>query len=96
MPEGTTTSNIAGLISNADLETPIEGALVVLQCECLEGSLETTTNAQGAYSFKDLPEGNYTVQALAGSGNVSRMVRVSSPVRARVDMRMSDEPRVVT
>lgn len=66
---------IAGVVSDKEGE-PIESALVVLQCECLRGTLERTTNARGIYVFRDLPNGVYTIQVLSGHANVSKTVEL--------------------
>lgn len=96
MPPGSTTSNIVGIVQEVEQQQPAEGALVVLECDCLPETRETTTNEQGAYSFKELPEGKYVVRVLYGTADVQRHVQISSTVRARVDVRVSDIPVVVT
>jgi hypothetical protein len=82
---------LQGFVSDSKTGQPIAGALVILQCNCLEGQRELQTNPEGLYSFRDLPPGKYTVQALAGQGNVSRIVDLAPDIRVRADIRL--DPR---
>jgi len=67
---------ISGTIVNSKTEQPIEGALVILQCACLQGARETQTNARGLYAFRGLPAGVYTVQVLVGQADVAKIVEL--------------------
>ncbi len=64
---------IKGVVLDKNTKEPIEGAIVVLQCACLSGQVEVNTNARGIYSFRDLPQGRYTIQVLYGKANVSKV-----------------------
>jgi hypothetical protein len=63
---------ISGVVTNSRTKQPVSGALVILQCACLQGARETQTNDNGLYAFRDLPPGTYTVQVLAGDADVSK------------------------
>jgi len=63
----TGTARIRGHVYAADSGAPLRRAQVRLNSpEIREGRL-TTTDAQGAYEFKDLPAGRYTINANKGS-----------------------------
>ena len=88
--------SIAGLVTEGSARTPRPGALVVLSCACLPETRETSTNAQGAFGFRNLPPGTYTVQVLSAHDDVSKVVVVGATERARVRFSLSDEPLVIT
>ncbi|MEM6996575.1 MAG: carboxypeptidase-like regulatory domain-containing protein [Myxococcota bacterium] len=67
---------IRGVVRHPTGRQPIEGALVILQCSCLQEARETMTNSAGMYRFKHLPAGTYTVQVLSGTADVSKVVRL--------------------
>lgn len=67
------TGRISGTVIHSETREPIANALVVLQCTCLAGSRETTTDPRGRYAFARLPPGTYTVQVLAGQADVSKV-----------------------
>ncbi len=68
---------ISGVVSNSkEGGKAIPGALVILQCTCLQGQRETQTNADGLYSFRNLPQGRFTVQVLFGEANVNKSMDV--------------------
>jgi Carboxypeptidase regulatory-like domain len=58
------TYGIAGQVISAKTGGPIEGALVVVECTCLDGDRETFTDANGRYRFRALPAGAYMVTVL--------------------------------
>ncbi len=64
--------SIGGAVTDKNTGERIGDAIVVLQCACLQGTLETNTNADGIYIFKNLPTGTYTVQVLHGQADVSK------------------------
>ncbi len=67
---------IKGVVTNPKNKAKVGDALVVLQCSCLQGTRETRTNADGLYSFKNLPPGNYTIQVLTGQADVTKIVNL--------------------
>ncbi len=67
-------ATISGRVVNQRTKEPIAKALVILQCTCLRGARETMTNEDGLYAFKGLPAGTYTIQVLAGTADVSKVV----------------------
>ena len=64
---------LRGVVLDAQTGKATAGALVVIQCVCLQGQREVLTNNDGLYNFEDLPPGLYTVQALYQDGNVSKV-----------------------
>ncbi|MGH1340163.1 MAG: DUF4349 domain-containing protein [Nannocystales bacterium] len=73
---GSDIGSISGVVTNADTGERMPNALVVLQCNCLKGARETTTNANGIYAFRDLPTGTFTIQVLAGQADVSKVTEL--------------------
>lgn len=55
---------ISGVVTKRDGQEPVEGAIVVVQCSCLNEEVSVLTNARGIYRLSGLPAGVYTVQAL--------------------------------
>jgi hypothetical protein len=53
------------------------------------------TNADGIYSFRDLPPGKYSVQVLFGQANVNRSFELAMRVRARADFRVAPEDKFI-
>jgi hypothetical protein len=65
---------IQGVIRSRRDDEPLKGALVVLECTCLEATLEASTNEQGRYHFGGLPPGTYTIRVLKGEAAVAKIV----------------------
>ncbi len=76
---------INGVVTNAKTREKLKGALVVLQCTCLQGSRETTTNDSGLYAFKELPPGTYTIQVLVGQADVSKVATLPRAAKFRAN-----------
>jgi len=76
---------ISGVIRHPKTKERIPNAIVVLQCTCLQGLQETTTNAEGLYAFKDLPPGTYTVQVLIGQADESKVATLPRGAKFRAD-----------
>lgn len=88
VPEGATGSQIVGLVVDKESGDALEGALVVIQCSCLQGTRETQSTADGLYAFRDLPPGDYTVQAYHGKGDVSQNLTLGEKQRVRLRFRI--------
>ncbi len=84
-------SVISGVVKNSKSGEAIENAIVVLQCACLAGQQERMTNARGIYSFTDLPQGNYTIQVLAGKANVSKITQLPRGAKFRANFNLNPE-----
>jgi hypothetical protein len=65
-PEKTGTAVIKGHVVAADTGRPLRRAQVRLTSTALRGGRLTTTDAEGAYEFKELPAGRYTLFASKG------------------------------
>jgi hypothetical protein len=76
---------ISGVVTDAKTGDKISGALVILQCSCLQGQREVQTNADGLYSFRNLPQGKYTVQVLFGQANVNKSMDVPPGAKFRAN-----------
>lgn len=79
-------SVIDGVVRHSETREPIDQALVVLQCSCLEQTLERATNSRGGYQFAGLVPGMYTVNVLSGQADVSKMITLGPAAHARVDV----------
>ena len=69
----TESGSIWGSVTNTETGERIVDAVVVLQCTCLSGPRETTTNEKGLYAFRGLPTGTFTIEVLTGITNVSKV-----------------------
>lgn len=92
--EGTTT--IKGDVLDSETDEPLQGALLVLRCDCFAGEREMQTNANGVFAFRDLPAGTYEVQVLHGNSESTKSVRMRSDQTIRLRFVLSKEPYVVT
>ncbi|MBX7079450.1 MAG: carboxypeptidase regulatory-like domain-containing protein [Nannocystaceae bacterium] len=63
---------IRGVVRHEKTKQPLVGALVIVECTCLQGSRETMTDASGLYAVRDLPQGPYRVTVLSGDGKVEK------------------------
>ena len=88
-------ATIAGAVTHEKTGRPIEGALVIVQCTCLQAPRETTTNADGLYTLRDLPPGRYTVQVLFQDANVNKTLEVPAGAKLRTNFRLDPEFRFV-
>ncbi len=90
-------SELRGIVYNRDNGAPLPNTLVVLTCTCLSAVRETQTNDNGLYRFKDLPPGEYTVQLLAGRGDVTVQLKIDKGARAMLRTKLDpSEPNIVT
>nr|MCH9685405.1 carboxypeptidase-like regulatory domain-containing protein [Deltaproteobacteria bacterium] len=86
---------ILGVVRQSDTNEWISGALIVVQCTCLPQARETTTNAQGVFAINGLPAGKYTVQVLAGRGDISRVIDLPQGKQARLNMAMRPDQEFI-
>ncbi len=87
-PDGSVRAILLGSVTDEDNGDAIRGASILLRCSCIQGTRETTTNADGLYSFRDLPEGEYTLRVLYGHADERLLVSLKTAVRSRVDLRI--------
>ena len=78
-------ATISGVVTDQKTGEKIAGALVIVQCSCLQGQREVTTNADGLYTFRNLPQGKYTVQVLFGQANVNKSMDVPAGAKFRAN-----------
>ncbi|MCH9688304.1 MAG: AgmX/PglI C-terminal domain-containing protein [Deltaproteobacteria bacterium] len=92
------TGSIGGTVIHAARRTALEGALVILQCDCLSSPRETRTDADGRYAFGALPTGRYTVQPLVGQSDASKIVKLQKGQRITASFAIDpdDEVRLIT
>jgi hypothetical protein len=91
-----TTVVLQGVVRDQNSGEPIAGALVVVQCACLQGAVEATTDAAGLYNLRNLPPGNYTVQVLAGQTMFTEALS-AAPGVSRLDFKVdAASGRIVT
>jgi hypothetical protein len=76
---------ISGVVTNSKTKEKIKGALIVLQCTCLQGTRESQTNESGLYAFRDLPPGTYTIQVLVGQADVSKVTTLPRGAKFRAN-----------
>ena len=81
-------ASIAVLVLDDDGE-PIVGAHVFLLCHCMDEPVERTTNQYGVAGFRNAPAGRYTVQAMAGHGDVTVVVDLPDKTVANVRIHVS-------
>jgi Carboxypeptidase regulatory-like domain len=65
-------SAIAGAVVDAHTKAPLRGALVYIDCTCLQARIEATTNDSGFYVVRNLPSGPYRVTVIKGQANVEK------------------------
>ncbi|HEY8378860.1 MAG TPA: carboxypeptidase-like regulatory domain-containing protein, partial [Nannocystis sp.] len=86
---------LAGAVRDARTGAPVEGALVILQCSCLQGQQTAETGESGLFAFRDLPPGLYTVQVVHQQADVSKIVDVGPGAKLRVDFQLDPGARMV-
>ncbi len=74
---------IVGIVVDKSTGGEIEGALVLLQCACIQGTREASTDGLGRFRFTELPPGNYTVQVLYGEANSAQVTELPRGARFR-------------
>ncbi len=82
---------ISGVVSDTKTGEKIGGALVILQCTCLQGQREVQTNADGQYSLRNLRQGKYTVQVLFGQANVNKSMDVPPGSKFRANFSIDSD-----
>ncbi|NVB40200.1 TonB-dependent receptor [Pseudenhygromyxa sp. WMMC2535] len=85
-----------GVVENSITGEPLEYALVILQCSCLDGPQERQTSATGVYSFTGLPPGSYTIQVLSGRADVSKIAQLPSGARFRANFSLDPKQSEIT
>ncbi|HEY8379329.1 MAG TPA: TonB-dependent receptor [Nannocystis sp.] len=79
---------ISGVVTDQNTGQKIAGALVIIQCTCLQGAREVMTNADGLYTFRNLPQGKYTVQVLYQDANVNKTMDVPPGAKMRANFQI--------
>jgi hypothetical protein len=87
--QGTQMGSLSGTVSSTD-GASLPGVTVTVTSPALQGERSTVSDASGAYSFRNLPPGNYKVRfTLAGFGTVDKAVSVTLSGFAVADTAMS-------
>ncbi|MFY0533215.1 carboxypeptidase regulatory-like domain-containing protein [Nannocystis pusilla] len=86
-------SQLVGVVRDRTTGHAVPAALVIIQCTCLAGAREMVSNDGGAFGFRDLPPGKYTVQVLFGYANVNRTIELAPATRMRTDFRIDPDER---
>jgi len=92
--EAASNGTISGVVTNAKTKKPQPGALVILQCVCMQGKRETQTNEEGLYAFRELPPGTYTVQVLAGQSDISKKTELPRGGRLRANFLIDPDDEI--
>ena len=71
----TRTGKIAGVVRDRSGKA-VENALVILECSCLQRTVQARTNANGLYVFTKLPPGVYTVQVVHKESRVNKVIKL--------------------
>ncbi|MCH9679955.1 MAG: carboxypeptidase-like regulatory domain-containing protein [Deltaproteobacteria bacterium] len=87
------TSNISGVVVDSKTNEVVPNALVILQSSALREMIETQTNGNGIYAFRDLPPATYTVQVLTGHADVSKIAVLPADSRFRANFRVDTTNR---
>lgn len=91
-PSPTTDSGaISGAVGHSETREPIPGAIVVLQCTCMEGPREAITNHRGLYVFRDVPPGQHTVRVLSGQADVTKTFSLPAGARFRANFSLDPD-----
>ena len=85
---------LSGVVTHANTGKRIPGALVILQCNCLQGTREFTTTQNGLYAFKALPPGTYTIQVLKGGADISKVVTVPRSAKFRANFKIDPDDEI--
>ena len=83
--------SISGVVTDMNNREKIEGAVVILQCSCLQGNRETMTNADGIYAFRNLPTGAYTIQVLYAQADMAKVTTL--PRGKKINANFSIDPK---
>ncbi|MEZ4450455.1 MAG: TonB-dependent receptor [Nannocystaceae bacterium] len=90
---------ISGVVKDSKSGEPMEGLLVVLQCDCLQGERRTETSADGIYAFRGLPQGKFMVQVFTLRGDQAKVVELGPDARFEASFKVDPEEdgsRIIT
>jgi iron complex outermembrane recepter protein len=103
MPLAAQSSSAAGALTGTVLDprgVPLPGAAVVLRNESTNAIQKMTTDAQGKYSFANVPSGKYTIEVDAPGFNTSKIVgqqvATGQPLDVPVTLEMGNASEQVT
>lgn len=92
-PDAVKLGSIAGQVVDPKTAEPVEGAVVVLTSTALRSNGELATDADGRYSFAELPPGSYTIYVLTGMNEAERVVALHCGASVQADIEISPESR---
>ncbi len=96
IPEGSEWPVLAGVVQDKASGDRLKGALVVIQCDCMQDSRETATDAEGIYKFHDLPSGEYRILLVYKTDGARRDIVIRPGVLTRVNFRIDLDPDSIT
>jgi hypothetical protein len=79
---------LIGIIRNLETQEPLEGAIVIVTGDKLQGERSMMTDASGAYRIPDLPPGIYEVTVVYGQAKRKQKVELRAGNTSRLDFRM--------
>lgn len=88
---GVTKGRIEGVVRDVQTDAPVEGAKLVLHCDCLPAPRELATATDGAYAFTGLPAGSFKLDVTFDDSGKVYPVRLGTSKRVRFDVGMSLE-----
>ena len=86
-------ARIVGAVTNQKTHEPIKGALVIIECTCLQASIERYTNDQGFYSVDGLPAGPYRVTVLHDDASVEKKFPLPRAARFKANFAIDPADR---
>ena len=87
-------SSIAGAVIDENTKEPLRGAIVWIECMCLQSRIETQTNDSGLYVASNLPAGLYTVRVFKGKANVDKTFELPRAAKFRANFKMDPQDKI--
>ena len=81
---------LSGTVRNKETGEPIENALILVNCTCLQKEVQAYSNANGLYVVRDLPAGYYSVGIYAGQGGEKFEVQLARGQKTRRSVRLTN------
>jgi hypothetical protein len=82
---------ISGVVTDTTTKAPLRGALVIIECRCLQDRIETSTDGSGLYAARNLPPGPYVVTVLKGKAQLSKSFELPHAAKLRANFSLSPD-----